>query len=128
MEEDLEQENLQIDEGALEVRTTTPLKVTREDIEEVIAKWTGIPMSSIHEEEMSKLIRMEEELHKRIISQDRAITRTQQGDPPLPRRAEIAKASGRFFPVPRPHRRRQNRDGQVARGVPFRQRKRHDPA
>jgi ATP-dependent Clp protease ATP-binding subunit ClpC len=47
--------------------------VTREDIEEVIAKWTGIPMASIHEEEMSKLLRMEEELHKRLISQDKAI-------------------------------------------------------
>ena len=48
--------------------------MTREDIEEVIAKWTGIPVSSIHEEEMSKLLRMEEELHKRLISQDRAIS------------------------------------------------------
>ncbi len=73
LEEDLEQENLQIIKERFKVKTTTPLKVTREDIEEVIAKWTGIPMSNIHEEEMSKLIRMEEELHKRIISQDRAI-------------------------------------------------------
>ena len=50
------------------------MKVTREDIEEVIAKWTGIPVSSIHEEEKSKLLRMEEELHKRIVSQDKAIS------------------------------------------------------
>jgi ATP-dependent Clp protease ATP-binding subunit ClpC len=49
------------------------LKVTREDIEEVISRWTGIPVSSIHEEEMSKLLRMEEELHKRLVSQDKAI-------------------------------------------------------
>jgi ATP-dependent Clp protease ATP-binding subunit ClpC len=74
LEEDLEQENLQIIKERWKVKTTNPLKVTKEDIEEVIAKWTGIPMSNIHEEEMSKLIRMEEELHRRIISQDRAIT------------------------------------------------------
>ncbi len=74
LEEDLEQENLQIIKERWKLKTTIPLKVTREDIEEVIAKWTGIPMSSLHEEEMSKLLRMEEELHRRVISQDRAIS------------------------------------------------------
>jgi ATP-dependent Clp protease ATP-binding subunit ClpC len=74
LEEDLEQENLQVIRERWKLKTTTPIKVTREDIEEVIAKWTGIPISSLHEEEMSKLLRMEEELHKRLISQDRAIT------------------------------------------------------
>lgn len=73
-EEDLEQENLQVIRERWRLKTTDPLKVMREDIEEVISRWTGIPMSSIHEEEMSKLIRMEEELHKRIISQDKAIS------------------------------------------------------
>ncbi|MBI4462015.1 MAG: ATP-dependent Clp protease ATP-binding subunit, partial [Acidobacteria bacterium] len=48
--------------------------VTREDIEEVVSRWTGIPISSIKEEEMQKLMRIEEELHKGIISQDKAIT------------------------------------------------------
>src|SRR5512136_468249 len=74
LEEDMEQENLQVIRERLKLKTTAPLKVTREDIEEVIAKWTGIPMSSLHEEEMSKLLRMEEELHKRVISQDKAIS------------------------------------------------------
>src|SRR6058998_322106 len=73
LEEDLEQENLQVIKERWKLRTTVPLKVTREDIEEVIARWTGIPVSSLHEEEMAKLIRMEEELHRRIISQDKAI-------------------------------------------------------
>jgi ATP-dependent Clp protease ATP-binding subunit ClpC len=72
LEEDLEQENLQVVRERWKLKTTQ-IKVTREDIEEVIAKWTGIPVSSIHEEEMSKLLRMEEELHKRLISQDKAI-------------------------------------------------------
>ncbi len=74
LEEDVEQENLQVIRERWKLDSATSLKVTREDIEEVIAKWTGIPVSSIHEEEMSKLLRMEEELHKRLISQDRAIS------------------------------------------------------
>jgi ATP-dependent Clp protease ATP-binding subunit ClpC len=48
--------------------------VTKEDIENVVSKWTGIPASSIKEEEMTKLLRIEEELHKRVISQDKAIS------------------------------------------------------
>jgi len=47
--------------------------VTKDDIEDVVARWTGVPMTSIREEEASKLIRIEEELHKRVISQERAI-------------------------------------------------------
>jgi ATP-dependent Clp protease ATP-binding subunit ClpC len=74
LEEDLEQENLQIIKERLRLVGTVRLKVTREDVEEVIAKWTGIPVSSIHEEEKVKLLRMEEELHKRIVSQDKAIS------------------------------------------------------
>ena len=48
--------------------------VTKEDVESVVAKWTGIPVTSIKEEEMAKLLRIEEHLHKRIISQDKAIS------------------------------------------------------
>src|SRR5215467_5307432 len=48
--------------------------VTRDDVEEVISRWTGIPVTSLKEEESAKLLRIEEELHKRIISQDRAIS------------------------------------------------------
>jgi ATP-dependent Clp protease ATP-binding subunit ClpC len=48
--------------------------VTRDDIEEVISRWTGIPITSLKEEETQKLLRTEEELHKRIVSQDRAIS------------------------------------------------------
>ncbi|MBX7222974.1 MAG: ATP-dependent Clp protease ATP-binding subunit [Blastocatellia bacterium] len=48
--------------------------VGKEDIEEVISRWTGIPIASLKEEEMQKLLRLEEELHKRIISQDQAIS------------------------------------------------------
>src|SRR5271154_2605694 len=48
--------------------------VTKEDIEEVVARWTGVPMTSIKEEEIAKLLRIEDELHKRIISQEKAIS------------------------------------------------------
>jgi ATP-dependent Clp protease ATP-binding subunit ClpC len=48
--------------------------VVKQDIDDVIARWTGIPVSSLQEEEMAKLLRIEEELHKRIISQVSAIS------------------------------------------------------
>src|SRR5205823_6051284 len=48
--------------------------VGREDIEDVVSRWTGVPITSIKEEESQKLLRIEEELHKRIISQDKALT------------------------------------------------------
>src|SRR5246127_4521490 len=48
--------------------------VPREDIEEVVSRWTGIGVTSIKEDEQQKLLRIEPELHKRVISQDKAIT------------------------------------------------------
>jgi ATP-dependent Clp protease ATP-binding subunit ClpC len=48
--------------------------VTRDDIEDVVARWTGVPITSINEAETQKLLRVEEELHKRVISQDKAIS------------------------------------------------------
>jgi len=48
--------------------------VTKDDIEEVVARWTGVPMTAIKEEEITKLLRIEEELHKRVISQEKAIS------------------------------------------------------
>ena len=47
--------------------------VTAEDIAEVVAKWTGIPVKRMLESEKEKLLRMESELHKRVVGQDRAI-------------------------------------------------------
>jgi len=48
--------------------------VAREDIEDVVSRWTGVPVTSIKEEETQKLLRVEEELHKRVISQEKAIS------------------------------------------------------
>ena len=47
--------------------------VTPEDIAEVVAKWTGIPVRRMLESEREKLLRMEEELHRRVVGQDMAI-------------------------------------------------------
>ncbi|RME32900.1 MAG: ATP-dependent chaperone ClpB [Gammaproteobacteria bacterium] len=48
-------------------------KVTEEEVAEVVSKWTGIPVSKMLEGEREKLLRMEEELHKRVVGQDEAI-------------------------------------------------------
>jgi ATP-dependent Clp protease ATP-binding subunit ClpC len=60
--------------------------VTKADIDEVVSRWTGIPITALKEEESEKLLRMEEELHRRIVSQEgaisavaRAIRRTRAG-------------------------------------------------
>jgi ATP-dependent Clp protease ATP-binding subunit ClpC len=69
------------------------LVIDEEEIAEVLAQWTGIPVQSLTEEETSKLLRMEEEMHKRIVGQEdgiaavsRAIRRTRAGlkDPKRP--------------------------------------------
>ena len=50
------------------------VEVTKDDVDEVIARWTGVPVSSIKLEEAKKLLNIENELHKRIISQRPAIS------------------------------------------------------
>ncbi len=48
--------------------------VFRDDIDAVVARATGIPVMSIREDESNRLLRIEEEIHKRVVSQDRAIS------------------------------------------------------
>ena len=73
-EERKERENLRLLREKYNIDETAMGVVTQEDIEEVVARWTGVPVTAIKEEEGAKLLRIEEELHKRIISQDRAIS------------------------------------------------------
>ena len=49
-------------------------EVTADDIAEVVSRWTGIPVSRMRQSEREKLLHLEEELHKRVIGQDEAIT------------------------------------------------------
>jgi len=69
------------------------LQVTDNDIAEILSSWTGIPVAQLTEEESSKLLRMEDALHERIVGQDeavvavsKAIRRTRSGlkDPKRP--------------------------------------------
>ena len=49
-------------------------EVTADDIAEVVSRWTGIPVTRMMQSEKEKLLHLEEELHKRVIGQDEAIT------------------------------------------------------
>ena len=54
-------------------RTFLKEEVDDEDVAEVVAKWTGIPVSKLMEGEVAKLVHMEERLHERVIGQDEAV-------------------------------------------------------
>src|SRR5210317_1827146 len=54
-------------------RTMIKEEVTAEDIAEVVSRWTGIPVQKMLESERMKLLKLEEELHKRVVGQDAAI-------------------------------------------------------
>src|SRR5213082_194434 len=73
-EERKERENLRALREKYHLDESSTGVVNREDIEDVVSRWTGVPVTSIKEEETQKLLRVEEELHKRVISQERAIT------------------------------------------------------
>ena len=94
--------------------------VDEEVIAEVLANWTGIPVYRLTEEETSKLLRMEDELHKRVVGQEpaiaalaRSIRRTRAGlkDPKRPERV---------VHLPGPDGRGQDRTGQDAGRIPLR--------
>ncbi len=68
-------ENLQFVREKFDVKThTRKVTVGKTDIDEVVSKWTGVPLTSINQDEGDKLLHMEESLHKRVISQDKAIS------------------------------------------------------
>src|SRR6266699_974588 len=73
-EEVAQRENLHIVREHWDIGGRCEHEVTKADIDEVVSRWTGIPITAIKEEESEKLLRMEEELHKRIVSQESAIS------------------------------------------------------
>src|SRR5438309_1375579 len=73
-EERKERENLRALRDKYHLDDSSAGIVTRGDIEDVVSRWTGVPITSIKEEETAKLLRVEEELHKRVISQEKAIS------------------------------------------------------
>ncbi len=71
-----EQQLVQAQEKLSQLQTDSKMlkeEVTAEDVAEVVAKWTGIPVQRMLESERMKLLRLEQELHKRVIGQDEAI-------------------------------------------------------
>lgn len=57
----------------LESKKAQALVVGWDDVAQVVSDWTGIPVSKLKEEEMQKLLRLEEELHRRVIDQEHAV-------------------------------------------------------
>ena len=119
----LEQTNAALEELQREQKMLNE-EVTEEDVAEVVAKWTGIPVSRLMEGEMQKLLRLEEHLHDRVVGQDEAVeavsnairrSRAGLSDPNRP--------IGSFLFLG-PDRRRQDRAGARARRVPVRRRAR----
>ena len=74
-QEVLARENLQFVREKFDVKSgARRVTVGKPDIDEVVSKWTGVPITSINQDEGDKLLRMEEELHHRVISQEKAIS------------------------------------------------------
>ena len=67
-----------------------------------MARWTGVPMTAIKEEEIAKLLRIEEELHKRIISQEKAISALARAIRRSRAGLEAERPPGGVVPVPGP--------------------------
>ena len=68
-------ENLQTVRENFDVKSNTrPILVDKEGIDEVVSKWTGVPITSIHQDEGDKLLHMEAALHERVVSQEKAVS------------------------------------------------------
>jgi ATP-dependent Clp protease ATP-binding subunit ClpC len=74
-QEAVARESLQFVREKFDVKTSSRrVIVGKGDIDEVVAKWTGVPIASLNQDESEKLLHMEEELHRRVISQEPAIS------------------------------------------------------
>ncbi len=69
----IEREAAEREEGDGEAPVFLKEEVDAEDVAEVVARWTGIPVSRLMEGEVEKLIHMEERLHERVVGQDEAV-------------------------------------------------------
>jgi ATP-dependent Clp protease ATP-binding subunit ClpC len=62
-----------IDEAAAKVHLDNRKEVKKEDIEDIVSRWTGIPLSQFKEQELEKLLKLEDKLHEKIVNQDEAV-------------------------------------------------------
>jgi ATP-dependent Clp protease ATP-binding subunit ClpC len=67
------EELVRIKKSWKESKSEVEVQVTEDDIATIVSKWTGVPLSRLEEKETSKLLRMEDELHRMVIGQDEAI-------------------------------------------------------
>jgi ATP-dependent Clp protease ATP-binding subunit ClpB len=74
LQRQLEQIETQLAQTQTSGRSLLREEVTEADIAEIISKWTGIPISKLVESEMEKLLHLEDELHRRVVGQDEAVT------------------------------------------------------
>ena len=74
LQKQLQQAETQVSEAQSQGRSLLREEVSEEDIAEIIAKWTGIPVSRLVESEKERLINLETELHQRVIGQAEAVT------------------------------------------------------
>lgn len=63
-----------IDEAGAKVHLDNKKTVTKADIEDIISRWSGIPISQLKEKELDKLLKLEERIHQKIIGQNEAVT------------------------------------------------------
>ena len=73
LEKQLKEETKKLAEIQIDQRMLKE-EVDAEDIAEIVSKWTGIPVSKMLESERSKLLKLEDELHHRVVGQDEAVT------------------------------------------------------
>ena len=74
-QEVIARENLQLVREKFDVKSNTQqVIVEKEQIDEVVSKWTGVPLTSINQDEGDRLLQMEDELHRRVVSQGKAIS------------------------------------------------------
>jgi ATP-dependent Clp protease ATP-binding subunit ClpC len=71
--EELKKERQKLDSDWKKAKGTKQPEVTAPDIEEIVAKWSGIPVTELAEEETKKLLKLEDHLHKRVVGQEEAV-------------------------------------------------------
>ena len=101
--------------------------IGEEEIADIVSMWTGIPVFKLTEAETQKLMRMEDELHKRVIGQHQAIEVVAKAIRRSRAGSEGPEAADRLVHLPRPVGRGQDRAGADARRVPVRRRGRDGP-
>ena len=102
-------------------------QIGEEEIADIVSMWTGIPVFKLTEAESQKLIRMEDELHKRVVGQEEAIVAVSKSIRRARAGIKDPEAPDRLVHLPRPLGRREDRAGAHARRVPVRRRGRDDP-